>query len=312
MDIPTDADPQETREWLEALEGVLDRRARAGPLAHRAAHRQGAPLRRLPAVLGQHRVREHHPGGQAAAPAGRLRARAAHPPLRALERHGDGGARQQAHQRRRPHRELRLGRHALRRRLQPLLAAPRQDDTAATWSSSRATPRPASTPAPTCSGCSPRSSSTSFRQEVDGKGHLVLPAPLADAGLLAVPHRVHGARAAHGHLPGALHEVPARPRPLPTPRGARSGRFCGDGEMDEPESMGAIGMAGREKLDNLIFVVELQPAAARRPGARQRQDHPGAGERVPRRRLERHQGHLGPALGPAARPRQERRPAGGA
>ncbi len=31
--------------------------------------------------------------------------------------------------------------------------------------------------------------------------------------------------------------------------------FCGDGEMDEPESMGAIGMAGRERLDNLIFVV---------------------------------------------------------
>ncbi len=31
--------------------------------------------------------------------------------------------------------------------------------------------------------------------------------------------------------------------------------FCGDGEMDEPESMGAISLAGREKLDNLIFVV---------------------------------------------------------
>src|SRR5256714_11612571 len=31
--------------------------------------------------------------------------------------------------------------------------------------------------------------------------------------------------------------------------------ICGDGEMDEPESMGAIGMASREKLDNLIFVV---------------------------------------------------------
>ncbi|HJV49972.1 MAG TPA: pyruvate dehydrogenase (acetyl-transferring), homodimeric type [Noviherbaspirillum sp.] len=31
--------------------------------------------------------------------------------------------------------------------------------------------------------------------------------------------------------------------------------FCGDGEMDEPESMGAIGMAGREHLDNLVFVV---------------------------------------------------------
>ncbi|MDV3243396.1 MAG: pyruvate dehydrogenase (acetyl-transferring), homodimeric type, partial [Methylocaldum sp.] len=40
---------------------------------------------------------------------------------------------------------------------------------------------------------------------------------------------------------------------------ATSGRkvwcFCGDGEMDEPESMGAIGLAGREKLDNLIFVI---------------------------------------------------------
>ena len=31
--------------------------------------------------------------------------------------------------------------------------------------------------------------------------------------------------------------------------------FVGDGEMDEPESMGALSLAGREKLDNLIFVV---------------------------------------------------------
>ena len=31
--------------------------------------------------------------------------------------------------------------------------------------------------------------------------------------------------------------------------------FLGDGEMDEPESLGAIGLAAREGLDNLIFVV---------------------------------------------------------
>ncbi|MDA0670515.1 MAG: pyruvate dehydrogenase (acetyl-transferring), homodimeric type [Proteobacteria bacterium] len=31
--------------------------------------------------------------------------------------------------------------------------------------------------------------------------------------------------------------------------------FCGDGEMDEPESLGAISLAAREKLENLIFVV---------------------------------------------------------
>lgn len=31
--------------------------------------------------------------------------------------------------------------------------------------------------------------------------------------------------------------------------------FLGDGEMDEPESLGALSVAAREKLDNLIFVV---------------------------------------------------------
>lgn len=31
--------------------------------------------------------------------------------------------------------------------------------------------------------------------------------------------------------------------------------FLGDGEMDEPESMGALALAGRENLDNLVFVV---------------------------------------------------------
>ncbi len=38
----------------------------------------------------------------------------------------------------------------------------------------------------------------------------------------------------------------------------RTGRvwcFVGDGEMDEPESLGGLGLAGRERLDNLTFVV---------------------------------------------------------
>ena len=51
---------------------------------------------------------------------------------------------------------------------------------------------------------------------------------------------------------------------------------------------------------------QLQPAAPGRPGARQRQDHPGAGRRVPRLGLERHQAHLGRQLGPAAGARQGR------
>ena len=39
----------------------------------------------------------------------------------------------------------------------------------------------------------------------------------------------------------------------PTPR--RVWGFLGDGEMDEPESMGSLTLASREKLDNLIFVI---------------------------------------------------------
>ena len=31
--------------------------------------------------------------------------------------------------------------------------------------------------------------------------------------------------------------------------------FCGDGELGEPESLGALNIAGRERLDNLIFVI---------------------------------------------------------
>ena len=44
-------------------------------------------------------------------------------------------------------------------------------------------------------------------------------------------------------------------RGLATTNGRKVWCFCGDGEMDEPESLGAIDIAAREKLDNLIFVV---------------------------------------------------------
>src|SRR3954468_20533696 len=44
-------------------------------------------------------------------------------------------------------------------------------------------------------------------------------------------------------------------RALAETEGRKVWVFAGDGEMDEPESMGAISLAGREKLDNLVFVV---------------------------------------------------------
>ena len=44
-------------------------------------------------------------------------------------------------------------------------------------------------------------------------------------------------------------------RSLKKTAGRKVWAFMGDGEMDEPESMGAISLAAREHLDNLIFVV---------------------------------------------------------
>ena len=44
-------------------------------------------------------------------------------------------------------------------------------------------------------------------------------------------------------------------RRLADTRGRKIWVFLGDGEMDEPEALGAISLAGREQLDNLIFVI---------------------------------------------------------
>lgn len=44
-------------------------------------------------------------------------------------------------------------------------------------------------------------------------------------------------------------------RGLSKTKGRKVWCFCGDGEMSEPESLGAISLAAREGLDNLIFVI---------------------------------------------------------
>ncbi len=44
-------------------------------------------------------------------------------------------------------------------------------------------------------------------------------------------------------------------RRIATTHGSRIWAFVGDGEFDEPETTGALSLAGREHLDNLIFVV---------------------------------------------------------
>jgi pyruvate dehydrogenase E1 component len=86
------------------------------------------------------------------------------------------------------------------------------------------------------------------------QGPVQLPAPQADARVLAVPHRVHGPGPADGHLPGAFSEVPARPRHCQhrKPQGLGVLRRRRNGRA---RKLGAIGLAARENLDNLVFVI---------------------------------------------------------
>jgi pyruvate dehydrogenase E1 component len=93
-----------------------------------------------------------------------------------------------------------------------------------------------------------------YRQEVDGKGISSYPHPWLMPDFWQFPTVSMGLGPLmaiyQARFMKYLHD-----RGLADTRGRKVWCFCGDGEMDEPESMGAIGMASRENLDNLIFVV---------------------------------------------------------
>src|SRR6185503_15544021 len=93
-----------------------------------------------------------------------------------------------------------------------------------------------------------------FRQEVDGKGISSYPHPWLMPDFWQFPTVSMGLGPLmaiyQARFMKYLHD-----RGITDTEGRKVWCFCGDGEMDEPESMGAIGMAARENLDNLIFVV---------------------------------------------------------
>ena len=72
-----------------------------------------------------------------------------------------------------------------------------------------------------------------------------------------------------------FHQIPAITAGWPTRKRRKVWAFMGDGEMDEPESLGAIALAGREQLDNLVFVINCNLQRLDGPGARQWKDHSG-------------------------------------
>jgi pyruvate dehydrogenase E1 component len=93
-----------------------------------------------------------------------------------------------------------------------------------------------------------------FRQEVDGKGLPSYPHPWLMPDFWQFPTVSMGLGPIQA-IYQARYMKYLHDRKLADTTGRKVWAFMGDGEMDEPESMGAIGMAGREKLDNLVFVV---------------------------------------------------------
>ncbi|MBV9718753.1 MAG: pyruvate dehydrogenase (acetyl-transferring), homodimeric type [Candidatus Eremiobacteraeota bacterium] len=93
-----------------------------------------------------------------------------------------------------------------------------------------------------------------FRQEVDGKGLSSYPHPWLMPGLWQFPTVSMGlgpiTSIYQARFMRYLHD-----RGLADTSGRKVWAFVGDGEMDEPESLGAISLAGREKLDDLIWVI---------------------------------------------------------
>ncbi len=93
-----------------------------------------------------------------------------------------------------------------------------------------------------------------FRQEVDGRGLSSYPHPKLMPGFWQFPTVSMG-------LGPIMSIYQARFLKYLHARGIADTSqrkvwvFCGDGEMDEPESLGAISLAAREKLDNLVFVI---------------------------------------------------------
>ncbi|WP_426339373.1 pyruvate dehydrogenase (acetyl-transferring), homodimeric type [Pseudoduganella sp. S-14] len=93
-----------------------------------------------------------------------------------------------------------------------------------------------------------------FRKEVDGKGLSSYPHPKLMPEFWQFPTVSMGLGPLMAIYQARFLKY-LHARGIANTDGRKVWAFCGDGEMDEPESMGAIGMAAREQLDNLNIVV---------------------------------------------------------
>jgi len=93
-----------------------------------------------------------------------------------------------------------------------------------------------------------------FRQEVDGNGLSSYPHPWLMPEFWQFPTVSMGLGPIMAIYQARFMKY-LQDRGIGNMEGRKVWCFLGDGETDEPESMGAIGVAAREHLDNLIFVI---------------------------------------------------------
>ncbi len=273
--------------------GALPPHEAPGAGAHQAG---GLPGHRLDPL------REHGPGGRRTVVPGRRVPGAADPRLHQVERgrHGDPGQHADRGHRRASLDLCQLG-GALRGRLQPLLPGQGR----------RRVRRPGLLPGARVAGHlrpglrrgpADRRGARQLPPRGGRRRPAQLPPSALAARLLGVPHGVDGPGPHHRHLPG-----PREPLPQPPPPGRherqprlvlRRRRRDGRARVHRSPRCGRARAPRQPHLRR-----QLQPAAPRRAGPWQREDHSGARGGVPRCRVERDQGDLGFAAGTRCWPR---------
>ena len=215
---PKDAaelDAVETREWLDSLDDILQS---GGPLKvarllrelnyHATESGVRLPFSANTPYINTISVRRPGPHpGRARIWSGASRASSAGTRWRW------SCARTSDERHRRPHLDLSPRPPRCMKSASTTSSAATDDRAAATQSSSRATPRPASTRARILEGRLNEAAAGELPPgAAAGRRPVVLSASVADARLLAVPHGLDGPRPDHGDLPGALQPLPRRSR----------------------------------------------------------------------------------------------------
>ena len=262
IEAPDDLNPQETSEWVEALDEMIDE---AGP--DRASYLLERLMERAANLGVQVPLRWNTPYINTIPPEEEV----AYPGDRAIERRIKSLVRWNATamvvrankydaEHRRPPGHLRVAGDPARSRVQPLLPrllsrTRRRPSCRAISCTSRATPRPASMRRAFLEGRLSEKHLENFRHELrDHPGLSSYPHPWLMPDFWQFPTVSMGL----GPI-GAIYQARfmryLENRGIIPESGRKVWAFLGDGETDEPETLGATTLASREKLDNLIFVV---------------------------------------------------------